>query len=93
MARLDRSGKSGRFRRVSPIAVRRGEGRLTEPTAAAHLSRQQRGPMPHERQFPPPRLSSRSALSEKTFAGICGNEEDAPIPVIGLNSLSLAEVG
>jgi hypothetical protein len=49
--------------------------------------------MPHERQFPPPRLSSRSALSEKTFAGICGNEEDAPIPVIGLNSLSLAEVG
>jgi len=39
------SRTSDRFRRVSSVAVRPGEGRLTEPTAAARLSRQQRRPM------------------------------------------------
>ena len=34
----------------------------------------------HEGQFASPRLSGRSAFSEKTFAGSCGNEKDAPIP-------------
>jgi hypothetical protein len=32
----------------------------------------------HEGQFAPPRLSGRSAFSEETFAGRCGNEKDAP---------------
>src|SRR5438105_748850 len=40
---------NARCRRVSPIAARPGEGRLTEPTAAARLSRQQRRPMPRSR--------------------------------------------
>jgi hypothetical protein len=37
-------GEGGKLcnRRVSPVAVRPGEGRQTEPTAAARLSRQQR---------------------------------------------------
>jgi len=35
--------------------------------------------MEHEDQFAPPRLSGRSAFSEETFAGRCGNEKDAPI--------------
>ena len=34
----------------------------------------------HEGQFAPPRLSGRSAFSEETFAGRCGNEKDAPSP-------------
>jgi hypothetical protein len=34
--------------------------------------------MEHEDQFAPPRLSGRSAFSEETFAGGCGNEKDAP---------------
>jgi len=34
--------------------------------------------MGHEGQFAPPRLSGRSAFSEETFAGRCGNEKDAP---------------
>ena len=37
--------------------------------------------MGHEDQFAPPRLSGRSALSEETFAGRCGNEKDARTPV------------
>jgi hypothetical protein len=32
----------------------------------------------HFERFPPPRLSGRSAFCEETFAGTCGNEEDAP---------------
>ena len=44
---LDLGPANGRNRRVSSVAVRPGEGRLTEPTAAARLSRQQRRPMPH----------------------------------------------
>jgi hypothetical protein len=31
----------------------------------------------------PPRLSGRSAFSEETFAGRCGNEKEAPIPAGG----------
>ena len=34
----------------------------------------------HEGQFPPPRLSGRSAFSEETFAGRCGNEKRCAIP-------------
>ena len=33
-------------------------------------------------QFPPPRLSARSAFGKQTFAGTRGNEEDAPIPAV-----------
>ena len=29
----------------------------------------------HEGQFPPPRLSGRSAFGEQTFAGRCGNDQ------------------
>jgi hypothetical protein len=29
-------------------------------------------------QFPPPRMSARSAFGKQTFAGTRGNEEDAP---------------
>jgi len=36
---------NGRTWRVSLVAVRPGESPLTEPTAAARLSRQQRRPM------------------------------------------------
>ena len=32
----------------------------------------------HFERFPPPRLSGRFAFCEETFAGTCGNEEDAP---------------
>ena len=32
----------------------------------------------HFERFPPPRLSGLSAFCEETFAGTCGNEEDAP---------------
>jgi hypothetical protein len=39
--------------------------------------------MRHEDQFAPPRLSGRSAFSEETFAGGCGNEKDAPKIGIG----------
>jgi hypothetical protein len=35
--------------------------------------------MGHEGQFALPRLSGRSAFSEETFSGRCGNEKDAPI--------------
>jgi hypothetical protein len=35
--------------------------------------------MGHEDQFAPPGLSGRSAFSEGTFAGTCGNAKDAPI--------------
>src|SRR6478736_2905369 len=41
-----RTKRSGIVASRSPLAVRPGEGRLTEPTAAARLSRQQRRPMP-----------------------------------------------
>ena len=54
-------------RRVSPIAVRPGEGRLTEPTAAARLSRQQRRPMPHSRRPSSARRSARSVGSCHSF--------------------------
>jgi hypothetical protein len=35
--------------------------------------------MGHEKRFPPPRLSARSAFTKQTFAGTCANEEDVPI--------------
>jgi hypothetical protein len=33
-------------------------------------------------QFPPPKLSARSAFGKQTFAGASGNDEDAPVPAI-----------
>src|SRR5215469_394055 len=46
-----------------------------------------RGPAVGERygasgRVPPPRLSARSAFRKQTFAGTCGNEEDAPTPAV-----------
>jgi hypothetical protein len=38
-------------------------------------------------QFAPPRLSGRSTFSEETFAGRCGNEKDAPAPVIPVKAI------
>jgi choline dehydrogenase-like flavoprotein len=35
-----------------------------------------------EGQFAPPTLRGRSAFSEETFAGRCGNEKDAPEPAV-----------
>jgi len=43
----------------------------------------------HEGQSAPPRLSGRSAFSKETFAEGCGNEKDAPIPVIRNNLAQL----
>ena len=37
---------NSRYRRLSPLAIRPGEGRLTEPTAAARLCQPQRRPVP-----------------------------------------------
>jgi hypothetical protein len=34
-----------------------------------------------------PRLSGRSAFCEETFAGICGNEEDASIAAAGVTTM------
>ena len=36
----------------------------------------------HEERFLPSRLRARSAFRKQTFAGTCGNEEDAPIAVL-----------
>jgi hypothetical protein len=41
----------------------------------------------HFERFPPPRLSGHSAFCEETFAGTCGNEEDAPFPAIRCGQL------
>ena len=36
--------------------------------------------MGHEDPFPPPGLSGRYVIRQKTLAGTRGNEQDAPIP-------------
>jgi hypothetical protein len=36
----------------------------------------------HEDQFPPPSLNDRCRLGEPTFAGMGGNELNAPIPAV-----------
>jgi hypothetical protein len=38
--------------------------------------------MGHEERFPLPSVSGRCRLGEATFAGMGGNEEDAPITAI-----------
>jgi hypothetical protein len=43
---------NGRNRRISPIAVRSGEGPLTEPTAAAHVREREPLFMPPFRPLP-----------------------------------------
>jgi hypothetical protein len=36
----------------------------------------------HEDAFPPTTLSNRSRLGKPTFAGMGGNEQNAPIPAV-----------
>jgi hypothetical protein len=47
--------------------------------------------MGHEEQYPPPRLSARSASSKETFTGRQRNGEDAPKAAIGLTSIELVK--
>jgi hypothetical protein len=70
LGRLDRNG---RFRRASPVAVRPGEGLLTERTAGVQPVRRERIFMPHSGHSPKP----IAGLSE---VGIC---HSYPAPFFG----------
>jgi len=61
---------NGGSRRVSPIAVRLGKGRLTEPTAAVHAWRPELVFMPHSRPSTSA-IAGSSGGVVNTFAASC----------------------
>ena len=81
---------SGPTPKIVIIRFRRGShGRLRAPNSRTlnYHVRAFSHALGHEDQFPPSRLSGRSAFREETFAGRCGNEKDAPLTTVRANSI------
>jgi len=68
------------------VLAGRASGDLPRYRAGRHADREGRV-WGHENAFLRLRLSARSAFRKQTFAGTCGNEEDAPISDIMISGV------
>ena len=73
----DRVRRTGTPGATLVVVGHNGEG--LKPTHLSQFGRRRRMSQEgQDDQFPPPKLSARSAFGKQTFAGASGNDEDAP---------------